>query len=480
MLGCLRSSIRVPRVHRHVRNLSSSGPKQVDYLDLDRKYVMHPYTSMTDPLPVYPVASAKGVHIKLENGAELVDGMSSWWCAVHGYRHPVLDKAILEQVGHMSHVMFGGLTHKPAATLCELIVKLTPKGLNKVFLCDSGSVSVEVAMKMATQYWYTLGLSKKQKFLTIRNGYHGDTFGAMSVCDPVGGMHSMFRGVLASQIFENCPEDASDEAAMIAASAVRASVESRAEEIAAVIVEPIVQGAGGMRVYSPKFLAQIREICDEFNVLLIFDEIATGFGRTGTLFACEQTSSTYNPTVIASSGQVLKPRTDVTAATVPDIMCLGKALTGGYMTLGATVTNKRVCEGISGPESGGGVFMHGPTFMGNPLAAAVAVASLKLLLDSPWRNRVSDIHSMLTETLSPLSELEQVNQVRVLGAIGVCELKSPVRDMATVQKAFVEEGVWLRPFGKLLYTMPTFNCPDLKSEHIERIGSAMYKVARTL
>ncbi|EED95582.1 adenosylmehtionine-8-amino-7-oxononanoate aminotransferase, partial [Thalassiosira pseudonana CCMP1335] len=411
-------------------------------LDIDRHHVLHPYTSMTDPLPTYPVASAQGVHLTLNDGRQLIDGMSSWWAAVHGYRHAVLDAAMKKQLEEsMSHVMFGGLTHRPGV---ELAGRLLHYHFTKVFYSDSGSVSVEVAMKMALQYWFTLHQRNnsttshdsnasnctKTKFLSLRNGYHGDTFGAMSICDPVNGMHSMFSGMLAQQLFVPSPSGPKLEDAIDTLQQMEQMLQRYSGKVAAVVMEPIVQGAGGMKFYHPTVLRRVRELCDEHNVLLIFDEIATGFGRTGTLFA----------------GGVV----------YPDILCLGKALTGGYMTLGATITTDKLAHGIS---DSGGVFMHGPTFMGNPLACSVALASLNLLMDSPWQERVQSVEKSLIRHLSPLADLSsKVREVRVLGAIGVCELHKELdRDgMARVQRMLVKEGVWLRPFGKLLYTMPPF------------------------
>mmetsp|Transcript_6473 Transcript_6473/g.11899 ORF Transcript_6473/g.11899 Transcript_6473/m.11899 type:complete len:441 (-) Transcript_6473:908-2230(-) len=428
--------------------------------ELDQKYVWHPYAAMPNALPCFPVKSASGCELQLMDGKKVVDGMSSWWAAIHGYNHPVLNDAAKEQIGQMSHVMFGGLTHQPAVSLAKALSEaMSPNRtcqnkedrLDKVFYCDSGSVSIEVAMKMALQYNYNLhgSSSRKSKFLTIRGGYHGDTFEAMSVCDPVNGMHHLFQSVLPVQIFCKRPEvkfhEEWDEADI---EELAQLMEERHDEIAAVILEPIVQGAGGMRFYSPQYLVRLRELCDEYGVLLIFDEIATGFGRTGKLFAME-----HAPNVL------------------PDILCIGKALSGGFLSFAATLTSEKIANVFSqGPA---GVLMHGPTFMGNPLACAVSLASLKLLQSYDLPSMIGSIEKQLVHELEPCKESPYVQDVRVLGAIGVVEMKEPM-NMSVVQPQLVQDGVWLRPFGKLLYTMPPF---IIKKEELRKITKAMLSIA---
>ncbi|MGV6991089.1 adenosylmethionine--8-amino-7-oxononanoate transaminase [Gordonia amicalis] len=411
---------------------------------VDAEHIWHPYGALPATTEPLVVSSASGVHLELADGRSVVDGMSSWWAAIHGYRHPRLDAAAAVQMGRMSHVMFGGLTHEPAARLAQLLVELTPEPLQKVFFCDSGSVSVEVAVKMALQYWRSRGQSQRTRLLTWRGGYHGDTFTPMSVCDPEGGMHSMWSAVLTRQVFVDAPP-AEYRPEYVAT--LEASIREHRDELAAVIVEPVVQGAGGMRFHDPAYLSALRDICDRHGVLLIFDEIATGFGRTGTLFAADA------------------------ADVAPDIMCVGKALTGGYMTLAATLCTAHLAEVISAGEAGG--LAHGPTFMANPLACAVAVAAIELLLETPWAERVAAIERGLSDGLAPLRELDGVVDVRVHGAIGVVELDRPV-DMSAATAAAVDAGAWLRPFRNLVYTMPPFiSTPDDISTIVGGITAAV-------
>lgn len=418
-----------------------------DIARIDREHIWHPYSSTTDPIATYPVSHAEGVHLHLADGRRLIDGMSSWWSAIHGYNHPVLNQAARDQLDRFAHVMFGGLTHEPAAQLVATLVDLTPGQLKKVFLCDSGSVSVEVAMKMAVQYWQARGKPGKHRFLSLRNGYHGDTFGAMSVCDPITGMHHLFSQVLTPQVFADSPACRFDEPCTEADIApFKTLIENHHHELAAAIVEPIVQGAGGMHFYSPDYLRQVRQLCDAHGVLLIADEIATGFGRTGKLFACEW------------------------AGIAPDILCLGKALTGGYLTLAATLCSDDVSATICGGEAG--VFMHGPTFMGNPLACALANASLGLLIDGDWQQQVARIESGLRVGLAPAAANPRVAEVRVLGAIGVVEMTAPV-DLAAITPAFVDAGIWVRPFGRLVYLMPPFIIDD---EELATLCAALVRV----
>ncbi|EIY8041748.1 adenosylmethionine--8-amino-7-oxononanoate transaminase [Vibrio vulnificus] len=412
-------------------------------LAFDRQHIWHPYTSTLTPLTCYPVNSASGVYIKLEDGTTLIDGMSSWWSTIHGYNHPHLSQAAHRQIDQVSHVMFGGITHQPAISLCKKLLSLVPNNLEHVFLADSGSVAVEVSLKMALQYWHAKG-ERRPKFLTLQHGYHGDTFAAMSVTDPDNSMHSLYKGFLPEHIFAKSPtggfwdewrqEDLTDFAQKI---------EQHHQELAAVILEPIVQGAGGMRIYHPEFLKGVRALCDKYGLLLIADEIATGFGRTGKLFACEH------------------------ADIQPDILCVGKALTGGYMTLSATLTSKHVADTVCSGEAG--CFMHGPTFMGNPLACAVATASLELIEQGQWQQQTKQIESLFSELLPKLEEYDLVKNTRWLGAIGVVETHRPV-SMETIQALFVEQGVWIRPFGRLIYMMPPFiSEPD----HIEQLVNAI-------
>ncbi|MDT8441426.1 MAG: adenosylmethionine--8-amino-7-oxononanoate transaminase [Desulfuromonadales bacterium] len=400
------------------------------WLPFEREHVWHPYAPLEGAVPALPVRQARGVRLTLEDGRELIDGMASWWSVIHGYNHPVLNAAATRQLERMAHVMFGGLTHRPAAELAERLVRIAPPGLDRVFFCDSGSVSVEVAIKMAIQYWHAAGLPDKQRLVTIRRGYHGDTSGAMAVCDPETGMHHLFTRILPGHLFAEAPQCRSDaEWHDRDIASLAELLEAHHGEVAALILEPIVQGAGGMRVYAAEYLRQARALCDRYRVLLIADEIATGFGRTGSLFACEQ------------------------AAIVPDILCVGKALTGGYLTLAAVLTNARISATIS--QNPPHAFMHGPTFMANPLACAIACASIDLLLDSPWQQRIAAMECTFTEKLMPCRDWPGVADVRIKGGIGVVELEQPV-DMAAITRAFVDRGVWIRPFGRLVYVMPPY------------------------
>lgn len=400
-------------------------------LAFDQRHIWHPYTSLTSPLPTYAVVSADGVYLNLHSGEKLIDGMSSWWSTIHGYNHPELNAAAHRQIDTMAHVMFGGITHTPAVELCKRLVKLTPEPLDAVFLADSGSIAVEVAIKMALQFQVSRGKTNKNKLVTIRQGYHGDTFAAMSVCDPVNGMHELFTGVLPQHVFAPAPQIKPDEEWFETdISALAKIISEQHENLAALILEPIVQGAGGMRFYHPEYLRQARKLCDKHDLLLIADEIATGFGRTGKLFACEH------------------------ADICPDILCVGKALTGGYMTLAATLTTRHVADTIGGGP-GGGNLMHGPTFMGNPLACSVACASLDIIAKGDWHQQVAEISAQLKAELEPCRTSVHVADVRVFGAIGVIEMQKPI-NVAAAQKQFVAAGVWIRPFGKLLYIMPPY------------------------
>ncbi len=413
------------------KNSSYSLSVEAD-LAFDREHIWHPYTSMHEPLPVYPVVSAKGVELHLADGRTLIDGMSSWWSAIHGYNHPELNQAATDQIGQMSHVMFGGITHKPAVNLARKLLALTPQNLQHVFFCDSGSVSIEVAIKMAIQYWVAKDRPLKYRLLTVCGGYHGDTFAAMSVCDPEGGMRELFKKVFPAHLFAARPKTRFDEPWVTDdLNEMELLLEAHADELAAVILEPIVQGAGGMWFYHSAYLKGLKQLCEQYDVLLILDEIATGFGRTGRMFAFEH------------------------AGITPDILCLGKALTGGYMSLAATLTTSELAGCISSDKKTAGIFMHGPTFMANPLACAIGCASLDLLQSSPWESWVKNIAIRVKQALEPLVRVSGVADVRVLGAIGVVEMQRPV-DVAAAQKYFVDNGVWIRPFAKLIYIMPPY------------------------
>lgn len=421
-------------------------------LAFDRDHIWHPYSSMTHPTPVFAVDHAQGVHLTLQDGRELIDGMASWWSVIHGYNHPRLNQALTTQLEKMAHVMFGGLTHQPAIDLARLLVAITPAGLEQVFFSDSGSVSVEVAIKMALQYQQARGEAQRHRIISLRRGYHGDTFAAMSVCDPVTGMHQLFSGALKQQVFLPAPITPYTAPALLDEDlhALETTLAREHADCAALILEPLVQGAGGMRFYSPHYLRAARALCDRYGLLLIADEIATGFGRTGSLFACEQ------------------------AEISPDILCLGKALTGGYMTLAATLTTTDVATTIS--AGGAGCFMHGPTFMANPLACAVACASVQLLLEQPWQNRIAQIEAGLLTGLATAQLLPSVAEVRCLGAIGVVELKEAV-NLAQIQPQLVDAGVWVRPFGKLVYVMPPYIITD---EELQQLCQAIISVLKRL
>ena len=422
-----------------------------EILAIDRNHIWHPYASIDPSTPLYPVAAAEGVELVLADGRRLIDGMASWWSAIHGYNHPQLNDALSQQTQKMAHVMFGGLTHEPAALLAKQLVDLTPAHLNRVFFADSGSVSVEVAIKMAIQYWLAQQKPDKHRLLSLRNGYHGDTIGAMSVCDPVTGMHHMFADLLPQSLFVEAPTCGfSDSLEAHHTAQLEHTLATHHQQLAALILEPIVQGTGGMRFYSPEYLRRVRQLCDEYDVLLIADEIATGFGRTGRWFACEH------------------------AGISPDILCLGKALTGGYLTLAATLCSDKIAEGICTGEAG--VFMHGPTFMANPLACAVANASIELLQSTPWQPRVAAMEQQLRAGLNPCKTLSNVADVRVLGAIGVVELAEPV-EMNSIVSQFVDQGIWVRPFGKLVYVMPPYIITEAQ---LEQLTDGIYAVLSRL
>ena len=433
-------------------NLSSTPLSSEHVLELDRAYLWHPYASVNTHDPLYPVASAKGSIITLADGTELIDGMASWWSVVHGYNHPELNDAATTQLQKMSHVMFGGFTHEPAAILAQHLVKLTPPGLDKVFLSDSGSVAVEVAMKMALQYWQAKEQPERTRFLALQKGYHGDTFGAMSVCDPITGMHHLFANSMQQHIFAEQPQcDFYAPWEERYFDNFKTTFLANKDQLAAVILEPIVQGAGGMRFYNPMFLKRVRELCTEHNILLIADEIATGFGRTGKLFACEHANIS------------------------PDILCLGKTLTAGYMTLAATLCSNHIADTICAGEAK--AFMHGPTYMANPLACAVANKNIELLLnDNNWLTQVHRLETQLKQGLAPCATLDNVNSVRVLGGIGVIEMKQPVK-LADIQPKFVAQGIWLRPFGKLIYMIPSYM---ISNEEVALLTHKTFLVVKSL
>ncbi len=421
-----------------------------ELLAYDAEHVWHPYSSMSNSQQMLAVESAEGVYLKLTDGTRLIDGMSSWWSALHGYNHPKLNQALIDQSQKMSHVMFGGLTHEPAVRLAKKLVDLTSDNLQHVFFADSGSVAVEVSIKMALQYWSAKANTNKIRLLTVRNGYYGDTFGAMAACDPVNGMHGMFSKVLAQHLFAEAPMTTNTVWKPEFIDDFKHKISKHHQEIAAVIIEPMVQNAGGIRFYHAEYLQHVRKLCEQYDVLLILDEIATGFGRTGTLFAYEQA--------------------DIQA----DILVVGKALTGGYMTLSAVLTSKKVVEGIE--SDGQGVLMHGPTFMANPLACSVANASIDLLLESDWQKNIQAIEKQLKEELALCSQLHCVKEVRVKGAIGVVELHEPI-DTTWSQPMFTERGVWLRPFGKLVYLMPPF---VINEKELRQLTLAIFEVLETV
>lgn len=419
---------------------------KLDDINFDTKHIWHPYTSMTQPIPAYPIVSASGVELELADGRKLIDGMASWWAAIHGYNHPVLNQAASQQLTKMSHVMFGGITHPSATALCRQLIDITDDSLECIFLADSGSVAVEIALKMALQYWQARGETRHQ-FIALQRAYHGDTLGAMSVCDPENSMHSLYQGYLPTHFFVQAPQcgfyqqwQADDLIPL------QKMLSEQAGKIAAIIVEPIVQGAGGMRIYHPNYLTGVRELCDHYDILLIADEVATGFGRTGKLFACQHSAIT------------------------PDILCLGKALTGGYVTLSATLTSRHIADTISQGQAG--CFMHGPTFMGNPLACAIADANITLLRNSPWQKWVQEIETQLMAELFVLRDQPQVADVRVLGAIGIVEMKNPV-NVPELQRHFVADGVWIRPFGKLIYLMPPY---IITAQQLTQLTEAIKKI----